>query len=67
MVFLAEEGLCAEGGRAFDHAWQEMLNHATMRVKQSLKYTQFSYIYKYYLFINYLIKLLIYIYDYYTS
>ena len=35
MVFLAEEGLCAEGGRAFDHAWQEMLNHATMRVKSS--------------------------------
>lgn len=31
MVFLAEEGLCTEG-RTFDHAWQEMLNHATMRV-----------------------------------
>lgn len=31
MVYLAEEGLCAEG-RTFDHAWQEMLNHATMRV-----------------------------------
>jgi hypothetical protein len=31
MVFLAEEGLKAEG-RTFDHAWQEMLNHATMRV-----------------------------------
>ena len=30
MVFLAEEGLKAEG-RTFDHAWQEMLNHATMR------------------------------------
>jgi len=32
MVFLAEEGLRAEG-RTFDHAWQEMLNHATMRVR----------------------------------
>ncbi|RZF38104.1 hypothetical protein LSTR_LSTR006503 [Laodelphax striatellus] len=30
MVYLAEEGLCTEG-RTFDHAWQEMLNHATMR------------------------------------
>ncbi|XP_059478019.1 SH3 domain-binding protein 5-like [Neocloeon triangulifer] len=34
MVFLAEEGLKAEG-RTFDHAWQEMLNHATMRVNES--------------------------------
>ncbi|KAF6203806.1 hypothetical protein GE061_002141 [Apolygus lucorum] len=31
MVFLAEEGLTMEG-RTFDHAWQEMLNHATIRV-----------------------------------
>jgi hypothetical protein len=30
MVYLAEEGLSTEG-RTFDHAWQEMLNHATMR------------------------------------
>lgn len=36
MVFLAEEGLKAEG-RTFDHAWQEMLNHATMRVRHSVK------------------------------
>lgn len=34
MVFLAEEGLKAEG-RTFDHAWQEMLNHATMRVNET--------------------------------
>ncbi|GLH00054.1 SH3 domain-binding protein 5 homolog [Gryllus bimaculatus] len=34
MVYLAEEGLAAEG-RTFDHAWQEMLNHATMRVNES--------------------------------
>ncbi|XP_054279862.1 SH3 domain-binding protein 5-like isoform X2 [Macrosteles quadrilineatus] len=34
MVYLAEEGLNAEG-RTFDHAWQEMLNHATMRVNES--------------------------------
>ncbi|XP_071452182.1 neurofilament light polypeptide-like [Hetaerina americana] len=34
MVYLAEEGLKAEG-RTFDHAWQEMLNHATMRVNES--------------------------------
>ncbi|XP_034229970.1 uncharacterized protein LOC117638907 isoform X2 [Thrips palmi] len=34
MVFLAEEGLKTEG-RTFDHAWQEMLNHATMRVNES--------------------------------
>ncbi|KAL1140926.1 hypothetical protein AAG570_000854 [Ranatra chinensis] len=34
MVYLAEEGLTAEG-RTFDHAWQEMLNHATMRVNES--------------------------------
>ncbi|XP_039298643.1 SH3 domain-binding protein 5 isoform X2 [Nilaparvata lugens] len=34
MVYLAEEGLCTEG-RTFDHAWQEMLNHATMRVNES--------------------------------
>ncbi|XP_065341852.1 SH3 domain-binding protein 5-like isoform X2 [Cloeon dipterum] len=34
MVFLAEEGLKPEG-RTFDHAWQEMLNHATMRVNES--------------------------------
>nr|CAD7399745.1 unnamed protein product [Timema poppensis] len=34
MVYLAEEGLSTEG-RTFDHAWQEMLNHATMRVNES--------------------------------
>ncbi|KAL0268374.1 UNVERIFIED_CONTAM: hypothetical protein PYX00_010343 [Menopon gallinae] len=34
MVYLAEEGLKTEG-RTFDHAWQEMLNHATMRVNES--------------------------------
>ncbi|BES97207.1 SH3 domain-Hypothetical protein protein 5 (SH3BP5) [Nesidiocoris tenuis] len=33
MVFLAEEGLTMEG-RTFDHAWQEMLNHATIRVNE---------------------------------
>lgn len=35
MVFLAEEGLKTEG-RTFDHAWQEMLNHATMRVSHHI-------------------------------
>ncbi|XP_023317563.1 uncharacterized protein LOC106649804 isoform X1 [Trichogramma pretiosum] len=34
MVYLAEEGLKTEG-RCFDHAWQEMLNHATSRVNES--------------------------------
>ncbi|XP_012220612.2 uncharacterized protein [Linepithema humile] len=34
MVYLAEEGLRTEG-RCFDHAWQEMLNHATSRVNES--------------------------------
>jgi hypothetical protein len=34
MVYLAEEGLSTEG-RTFDHAWQEMLNHATMRASSS--------------------------------
>lgn len=34
MVALAEEGLRTEG-RIFDHAWQEMLNHATMRVNEA--------------------------------
>ncbi|XP_063984931.1 uncharacterized protein LOC135166540 isoform X2 [Diachasmimorpha longicaudata] len=34
MVYLAEEGLRMEG-RSFDHAWQEMLNHATERVNES--------------------------------
>ncbi|XP_008545636.1 SH3 domain-binding protein 5 isoform X1 [Microplitis demolitor] len=34
MVYLAEEGLRMEG-RCFDHAWQEMLNHATERVNES--------------------------------
>ncbi|KAG7210101.1 hypothetical protein KM043_011668 [Ampulex compressa] len=34
MVYLAEEGLRTEG-RSFDHAWQEMLNHATSRVNES--------------------------------
>lgn len=34
MVYLAEEGLKTEG-RCFDHAWQEMLNHATFRVNES--------------------------------
>jgi len=34
MVFLAEEGLQKEG-RTFDPAWQEMLNHATMRVNEA--------------------------------
>ncbi|CAK9817554.1 SH3 domain-binding protein 5-like [Anthophora quadrimaculata] len=33
MVYLAEEGLRTEG-RCFDHAWQEMLNHATARVNE---------------------------------
>ncbi|XP_015602648.1 guanine nucleotide exchange factor rei-2 isoform X3 [Cephus cinctus] len=34
MVYLAEDGLRTEG-RCFDHAWQEMLNHATSRVNES--------------------------------
>lgn len=35
MVKLSEEGLCKEG-RTFDPAWQEMLNHATMKVRQQI-------------------------------
>ena len=34
MVCLSEEGLAHEG-RIFDPAWQEMLNHATMKVNDS--------------------------------
>ncbi|XP_055929056.1 SH3 domain-binding protein 5-like isoform X1 [Argiope bruennichi] len=34
MVYLAEEGLKKEG-RCFDPAWQEMLNHATLRVNEA--------------------------------
>nr|XP_042907820.1 SH3 domain-binding protein 5-like [Parasteatoda tepidariorum] len=34
MVYLAEEGLKKEGG-CFDPAWQEMLNHATLRVNEA--------------------------------
>lgn len=34
MVYLAEDGLKTEG-RCFDHAFQEMLNHATSRVNES--------------------------------
>ena len=31
MVFLAEQGFFKKG-QPFDPAWQEMLNHATMKV-----------------------------------
>lgn len=41
MVYLAEEGLSTEG-RTFDHAWQEMLNHATMRVSTSVNVPCFN-------------------------
>ena len=34
MVDLAEQGLMQEG-RTFDANWQEMLNHATMKVCKS--------------------------------
>lgn len=33
-IALAEERLLEEDSRQFDSAWQEMLNHATQRVKQ---------------------------------
>lgn len=32
-IALAEERLLEEDSRQFDSAWQEMLNHATQRVK----------------------------------
>lgn len=41
MVFLAEEGLQKEG-RTFDPAWQEMLNHATIRVNEAERERTFS-------------------------
>ena len=34
MVFLAEQGFFKKG-QPFDPAWQEMLNHATMKVTNS--------------------------------
>ncbi|KAF2366477.1 SH3-binding 5 [Trinorchestia longiramus] len=36
MVFLAEEGLM-QSGAAFDHTWQEMLNHASAKVNSAEK------------------------------
>ena len=33
MVFLAEQGFFNKG-QPFDPAWQEMLNHATMKVRK---------------------------------
>ena len=36
MVTLAEEGFAEKGGMEFDTAWQEMLNHATNRVRVML-------------------------------
>ncbi|XP_047737014.1 flocculation protein FLO11-like isoform X2 [Hyalella azteca] len=36
MVFLAEEGLM-QSGAAFDHTWQEMLNHASAKVNAAEK------------------------------
>ncbi|GBL81206.1 SH3 domain-binding protein 5-like [Araneus ventricosus] len=41
MVYLAEEGLKKEG-RCFDPAWQEMLNHATLRVNEAESERVFS-------------------------
>lgn len=34
-IALAEERLLEEDSRQFDSAWQEMLNHATQRVKRA--------------------------------
>lgn len=36
-IALAEERLLEEDSRQFDSAWQEMLNHATQRVKKKQK------------------------------
>lgn len=35
-IALAEERLLEEDSRQFDSAWQEMLNHATQRVKSKI-------------------------------
>lgn len=35
-ISLAEQRLLEEDNRQFDSAWQEMLNHATQRVRPSL-------------------------------
>lgn len=35
-IALAEERLLEEDSRQFDSAWQEMLNHATQRVKRNM-------------------------------
>ena len=43
MVTLAEEGFAEKGGGAqFDQAWQEMLNHATNRVRNENKIGKFT-------------------------
>lgn len=33
MVYVAEQGLMADGKNTLDPTWQEMLNHATAKVK----------------------------------
>lgn len=34
MVYVAEQGLMADGKNTLDPTWQEMLNHATSKVKK---------------------------------
>ncbi len=55
MVTLAEQGFAEKSGGEFDQAWQEMLNHATNRVRNETQqklqkkrqiYRTYRYVYK---------------------
>lgn len=39
MVYVAEQGLMADGKNTLDPTWQEMLNHATSKVTKRGRYT----------------------------
>lgn len=36
MVYVAEQGLMADGKNTLDPTWQEMLNHATSKVTKTI-------------------------------
>lgn len=37
MVYVAEQGLLADGTNTLDPTWQEMLNHATAKVMEETR------------------------------
>lgn len=39
MVYVAEQGLMADGKNTLDPTWQEMLNHATAKVTKKRRWT----------------------------